>query len=250
MLKPTTTTLVLPFMFICMNCSDPSESYTPSLDEQTVVHATPLNETFDSFASGEIWNEGTTHGKWKNIFSGYGTVGVQSVAAPWGKVLFEKPKVSTSSGETHASMVISSPGISINDFSLTASVQTYQQLRQNSAPNAWECVWVIWHYRYEGNFHKFYYIAAKPNGWEFGKTDPAYPGGQRFLRTGSTPKFGTKIWHKIKISQTGSTISIWMNDIQVVNKFYDNERPYKSGPVGFYSEDAHILVDNVLVTTP
>jgi len=46
--------------------------------------------------------------------------------------------------------------------------------------------WVV--FRYIDDDH-FYHLALKPSGWELGKTDPSYPGGQRFLTTGTLPQF-------------------------------------------------------------
>ena len=48
---------------------------------------------------------------------------------------------------------------------------------------------------YTDNNH-FSYLALKTNGWELGKRDPAYPGGQRFLATGSDSPTQIGQWRK------------------------------------------------------
>ncbi|HEY2231990.1 MAG TPA: family 16 glycoside hydrolase [Candidatus Angelobacter sp.] len=122
------------------------------------------------------------------------------------------------------------------------SLNTVAQLRQGSAPNPWEVGWVLWHYT--DNTH-FYYFAPKTNGWELGKEDPAYSGSQRFLATGSSPTFSIGSWHNITIMQTAqNTITVYA-DGNLITTFTDTERPYTSGRIGLYDEDAHVEFQNV-----
>ena len=86
----------------------------------------------------------------------------------------------------------------------------------------------------------------KPNGWEVGKADPAYPGAQRFLATGSSKKFLVGTWSSVKVRHVGATMTVWA-DGQQLTEFTDTERPYTSGSVGFYNEDAKTYFDNVRV---
>jgi hypothetical protein len=131
------------------------------------------------------------------------------------------------------------------DVSLQVSATTVRQLRMGSAPQPWEVAWVLWHYA--DNSH-FYYFIPKPNGWELGKADPAYPGAQRFLATGTSPAFPIGSWYRVGIIQSGQTIQVSVNGA-VVTTFTDRERPYSSGRVGLYTEDAEAYFDNVSVTT-
>ena len=150
------------------------------------------------------------------------------------------PKASTSPGETHSALMLSQ-AVFGGDFTFGASVLTDQQLRVNSAPNPWETAWVVWDYT--DNDH-FYYFALKTNGWELGKRDPAYPGGQRFLATGSDLSFLLKTWYQVSVTQAGGTMTVSVDGAQIVS-FDDTERPYASGQIGLYTEDARVYVDNV-----
>ena len=210
-----------------------------------------LEDAFNTHASQESWSEGTNYGNWNCVFNGGGRSGIQTVAAPHGKVLFMMPQASNvpNKSDTYAGLVISTQS-DIQDFTLRAWIQTVAQLRQNANPNPSERAWVIWHHTFENGFHRFYYFVAKPGGWELGKTDPAYGGGQRFLQDATTPNFPLAQWNEIKVTQSGNTISVWADGQLIVDNFKDVEHPYLSGAVGFYSEDAHVQVDDILLTSP
>ena len=196
-----------------------------------------LAEDFESLSTTRSWDDGTTHGAWKARFDGYGRVGVESAAS---NVLVLKPKASDQAGETHAALVTSRKTFSA--MQLRVRAKTVRQLRTPS-PNAWESAWVLWSFK--DNTH-FYYLALKPNGWELGKADPAYPGAQRFLATGTSMRFPVGSWASVKIRQVANTMSVWANGT-LLTTFTDNERPYMSGSVGLYNEDAKTFFDNVRV---
>ena len=149
------------------------------------------------------------------------------------------PQASTSASETHAAMVVSQE--SFSDVRFSAGFETIDQLRIGSAPNAWETAWAIFGYTDDEHF---YYVAFKTNGWELGKVDPAYPGGQRFLETKTSPAFAVGTEHSFDIQQDGNVIKVWA-DGALLTTFTDNERPYLTGKVGFYTEDATVAFDNV-----
>ena len=90
-------------------------------------------------------------------------------------------------------------------YSFSANIVTTAQLRSpdntpptpqnpDSKPNPWEVGWLLWCFSPDpthpydpsptsnSNF-RFYALTLKPNGWEVSKQDPAYPGGQRFLKS-------------------------------------------------------------------
>ncbi len=73
----------------------------------------------------------------------------------------------------------------MHDLSLSGCVDNLGQLSKNSPPNAWEVGWILWHYTDDTHFYSF---TLQTNGWVLGKEDPSYPGTQRFLATGSSPK--------------------------------------------------------------
>jgi hypothetical protein len=200
-----------------------------------------LRTTWDGMAlSLTGWADGTNHRYWTSTYDGYGYNGVGLDGT---HVLVERPKVSTSPGVTHAGLVTSRA--SYGDTDLTVRARTVSQLRLPT-PNAWEVAWTLWHYTDDTHF---YYLVLKPNGWELGKEDPAYPGAQRYLRTGSSPTFAVGRWHTTRIRQIGNVITVWGDGVRLTS-FTDKQRPYAAGHVGLYNEDALVHFDTVTVGAP
>jgi hypothetical protein len=154
-------------------------------------------------------------------------------------VLILEPMASTRLSETHAALVVSRQTFS--NVTFRADYRTLAQLRIGSSPHPWETAWAV--FGYTDNTH-FYYVAFKTNGWELGKADPSYPGAQRFLATGDVPASATGADHRFDIKQDGATITVHL-DGTLLTTFTDTERPYLSGKVGFYTEDAKVAFDNV-----
>jgi hypothetical protein len=224
-------------------------SPTPTASPTATVSPTPtatanatalFSDGFESLPIGTGWVDGSAHGSWTSTYNGYGTVGVDVDGT---QVLTEAPKTSTSPGETHATLVTSTP--SFGDLDWTVRMRTAAQLRLPT-PNPWEVAWALWDYT--DDMH-FYYVALKPNGWELGKEDPAYPGAQRYLRTGSSPTYAVGSWHALRVRQVGNVITVWADGAQLTS-FTDNERPYTSGHLGLYDEDSVAHFDDVSVTAP
>jgi len=198
-----------------------------------------LHDNLETYRHGTTWEDSSRHGKWKSIFDGYGRVGIAKADS---KVLTLAPMVSDRASETHAALAATTA--SFGDLDMRMRMKTVKQLRDGN-PNPWEVAWGIWHY--QDNTH-FYYLILKPNGWELGKADPAYPGAQRFLATGSQ-RFPIGRWHDIRVRQVGRTMKVWANG-GFLTKFTDRERPYKRGAVAVYNEDAKTYFDEVLITRP
>jgi hypothetical protein len=156
-----------------------------------------------------------------------------------GQVLILEPKAAARSEDTHAALVVSRGSFSNVRFG--GEAMTITQLRTGSPANEWETAWAV--FACTDNDH-FYYLALKTNGWELGKRDPAYEGGQRFLATGpehaSTPG---RVAH-FEIVQDGARITVRI-DGEPVTTFTDEERSYLSGKIGFYTEDAKVSFDNI-----
>jgi Domain of Unknown Function (DUF1080) len=205
------------------------------------VLADTFVEDFSAMPAGVCYPDGSAIGVWRFVYNGYGCNGF--VTSNSNTMLFVQPATSTGPTETHGALVLG-PSIS-GDFTLQVSAATTGQLRVNDPPNAWEVGWVLWHYTDDSHF---YYFVAKPNGWELGKEDPAYPGAQRFLATGTSPSFPIGAWYRMRVVQSGQTIQVFVNDL-LITTFTDRERPYSSGRVGLYSEDAEVYFDNVSVIT-
>jgi hypothetical protein len=134
----------------------------------------------------------------------------------------------------HSALLVSRESYS-GRISFAGRVRTVMQLRTGSLPNPWECAWLVW--RYQDDQH-FYYVALKPAGWEIGKRDPAYPGGQRFLASGED-EFPLRAWHDFLIVQDNALITIRLNGV-VIASIADGERPLTSGRLGLYTEDAEV----------
>ena len=212
---------------------------TPSATSAPAA-STLFADDFSGLPVGTGWLDGSTHGGWVSTYNGYGLNGT---ALDGSSVLTESPKVSTTAGVTHASLVNTTA--SFGDMDTTVRLRTVQQLR-TPTPNAWEVAWVLWHYTDDTHF---YYLALKPNGWELGKEDPAYPGAQRYLRTSGSPTYAVGSWHTVRVRQVGNVMTVWADGTQLTS-FTDNERPYANGSLGLYNEDSLVHFDDVQVTTP
>lgn len=192
-----------------------------------------------STSNEQCLSEGEALGAWRLRFSGYGCVGLSTDTS--GTALTMQPMTATDNEETHAPLLL---GPEFGDrMMMTARFETVQQLRQNGDPNAWEVAWLLWHYQDDQHF---YYFIAKPNGWEVGKRDPAYPGGQRFLATGTAQKFPVGRAVSVQITHRGNAFSVTVDGV-LLTTFADVERPYVSGRVALYSEDAEVRVQQVNV---
>jgi hypothetical protein len=144
---------------------------------------------------------------------------------------------------THAGLVTTVREFS--DLDLTTRMRTVRQLRSEK-PNTWEAAWLLWHYTDDEHF---YSVVLKPNGWELGKEDPAYPGAQRFLTTGDQPTFPIGTQHTVRVRHVGNLITVWANG-QLLTTYTDEERPYERGRIGLYTEDAEVAFDSVVVHRP
>jgi hypothetical protein len=180
------------------------------------------------------------HLDWTTVHDGYGAVGVETTE-DGEEVLFLAPASAVASERTHAALLATTR--SYSDLQVTARMRTVRQLRRNDTPNPWEAAWLAWHYRDDEHF---YYLILKPNGWELGKRDPAYPGGQRFLASGDTPAFDIGAWQRVRIVQVGSRMVVWVNG-QKLATYSDASSPYRDGRVALYVEDAHAQFTDVTI---
>ncbi len=156
-----------------------------------------------------------------------------------GQLLSLAPAASGRPDETHAALIVSQESYQGAVY-FEGSVCTLEQLRVGVA-NPWETAWLVWNY---GDNDHFYYFAMKPNGWELGKRDPDYAGGQRFLATSTDVTFEVGRWNQFSITQVGDRIVISVDGVELV-RFQDLERPYLGGRIGLYTEDARVMLDDV-----
>ena len=196
-------------------------------------------DDFSAYAPDLCLADGELFGPWTSVFNGYGCISVRSDGERFW--LEESPFASASSSETHAALV---SGLSFaSPMTLSVDVRTTAQLRTNAPPNPWEAAWVVWNY---ADNARFYYFIPKPDGWELGKADPAYPGGQRFLTTGSSPVFPIGGTYHVKIVQSQNVLSAYVDGV-LITTFTDAQRPYTSGRISLYTEDAAARFTNVAV---
>jgi hypothetical protein len=166
---------------------------------------------------------------WRIAYNGYGHISAR-VRGDAIRVTLE-PARAKSPSITHAALVLSASRW--RDFTAVIRVRTNRQLRRPH-PNPWEVGWVLWHYV---NDQRFYYVILKPNGWELGKEDPSYPGGQRFLVTKARPVFPPGRWYAIRVQQHGNVLQVNVDGHRLV-RFVDTRHPYLAGRIGLYVEDA------------
>ena len=194
--------------------------------------------------TGPTYADGDVFGDWRVVFAGYGAVTANSRNA---RSIALAPQSVSSPGATSAALAVSTESFTTPTLRVNATVTTTSQLRENTPANAWEVAWLVWDY--VDNAH-FYYAVAKPNGWELGKRDPAYPGGQRFLATGSGPAVGIGETANLRVVRKvqGNTSRIILNvNNSTVANFVDDEGAYTGGSVGAYTEDADVHFARVAV---
>lgn len=168
---------------------------------------------------------------WTVVFTGFGTVTTDDGAVEL------TPRSAASPDDTHAGLVRSTESFLDADFEVT--VRTETQVRRGT-PNAWEVGWVLWNLR--DNDH-FYAVALKPNGWEVSKQDPAYPGRQRFLVTGDDRVFPVGRDYRVRVHQDWPRMTVSV-DGEPLATVVDDERPYRGGYLGLYTEDARVRFTN------
>jgi len=198
-----------------------------------------LADNFEGQPYGK-WPDGVTRGAWRAVYDGYGTTSVEGKGRR--RYLSMSPLSPAHSKETHGGLVISTAAF--DDIDVVTQLWTIEQFRTTG--NAWEVPWLLWNYTDDQHF---YYIVLKPNGWELGKEDPAYPGAQRYLRTAPSPKFPVGTKHTVRVRQVGNQITVW-GDQRLLTTYSDVERPYLRGSVGLYTEDAHVAFDVVVARRP
>lgn len=188
---------------------------------------------FDKATLGAAWPDDTTWGNWYSLHDGFGRTAV--IDKGTGRLLRLSTRAPELTTETYASLVHSTR--TFDDVDFTLRLRTSKQLR--AAPNPWEVAWVLW--RYTDNEH-FYSFIVKPDGWELAKEDAAYPGKQRFLAYSYTRSFPTGRTYEIRIRHIRNDVTVWVDGKQIVS-FTDRERPYRSGSIALYAEDATALYE-------
>lgn len=179
---------------------------------------------------GDCVPDGGRIGPWLVESTGYGCVTEMADAS--GRWLQADTRRAPKPSRTHA-FLLTGPSAAA-PFSLSARMNTVGQTRDGTPANSWETAWLVWNFT---DRKHFYYFAAKRDGWELGKRDPAYPGGQRFLSDGPSPSFPLGTWATVSVTQAaGHRILVYVDGV-LVTDFTDAERPYDAGKIGLYGED-------------
>lgn len=187
-----------------------------------------FEDDFAGYAPGPCLKEGAALGPWTVVFTGYGCARVEGRGA--GRRLHVDATPLSRPLEPMA-LLMTGPRLAA-PLRLRARLQTESRV----GPGPWKAAWLLWGY---ADRHHFYYFIPKPNGWELGKRDPGYPGGQRFLASGRAPAVPLGRWADVEVSQDeGGRLRVALDGREVVT-FIDRERPYPAGRVGLYVEGAH-----------
>jgi predicted small lipoprotein YifL len=241
-------TLSLLFLFALAACGGGGSGSLPPAgqsitgadqgDTPDARQATSFSENWTELSTAGLWGEGDVYGRWTDQWNGYGSISVVGATAG-GDALALAPLAATPAD--HSALVTTS--VPLTTFSAAVTLTTLQQL--SASPNPWEVGWVLW--GFSDNTH-FYAFTPQPNGWELSKEDPAYAGSQRFLATGSSPKFPVGATYTVAIVQAGATMTLSVNGTQIV-QFTDKERPYLSGNLGLYTEESLVQYGAITVST-
>jgi hypothetical protein len=200
--------------------------------------APAFRDDFATAAATRCLRDHARAGPWYVASTGFGCVRV--VDGPHGRHLRAAPLPSALPRETHA-FLVTGPVLAA-PLSYSLHVRTESQLRGGSPPNEWETAWVVWGY---SDPRHFYYFVPRADGWELGKRDPSYPGGQRFLASGSSPSFPLRRWVEIKVTQDAAARIEVRAAGRLVVSYVDEERPYAAGKIALYGEDCEALFDDV-----
>jgi hypothetical protein len=199
---------------------------------------TSFSDDFTSYHGGRCAADGERIGPWSVVNNGYGCVSVEGDGHARG--LQMSPREAGLPRATHA-VLVTGPRFKA-PMSYSVQVNTLEQLREAGPAHDWETAWVVWGYSDQNHF---YYFIPKPVGWELGKRDPAYPGGQRFLASEASPVFPLGSWTNVTITQDAdNTITVFAAG-RLITNVTDAERPYTAGKIGFYGEDSLVLFKNV-----
>ena len=202
---------------------------------------TYFTDEFSNYTEGVCFEDGSAFGPWTVVFDGYGCVSTLYLGSD--HLLALQPKTAMIPTETHSALTVG-PRFS-GPFNYDILYFNQAQLRTGSVPNPWEVGWVVWDYT---DSNHFYYFIAKPNGWELGKRDPTYPGGQRNLISGTSVVFPIGQWNFVRVEQVKNKLTVYANGTKIVS-YVDKLNPYLSGQIGIYSEDALVYVTSVKVSS-
>lgn len=193
-------------------------------------------------AKGIVLKDGDVFRKWRVIYSG----SLSGISSPYIRngffILNPEPVADPLS--TNAALIVSQASFSGTNLKVESSWTTTAQTRVNSPPNPWEVGWLVWDYL---DPEHFTYLVLKPNGWEIGRRDPAYPGGQRFIATGETLLTPVGQARTAVVKRTGTNSHIIVDGVPLAT--FQVQEGETSGAVGMYVEDGTVQFDWIRVNS-
>lgn len=198
-----------------------------------------FREDFSSYLPGRCAKEGSALGPWTVVFTGYGCARVEGAMAER-RLHLDTRRSSRRRGLM--ALLMTGPRFAA-PLVLRARLQTESRV----GPETWKAAWLAWSY---ADRRHFYYFIPKEDGWELGKRDPAYPGGQRFLATGRTPAVPLGRWADVEVRQDEENLITVSLDGRVIARVRDRERPYPAGRIALYVEGAHAHFADVRAGRP
>lgn len=177
---------------------------------------------------------------WTTIYTGYGEVVFNPDAT-----LTLDPMAATSPDETHAALVVLNDAVFCPsvDFTIRVTATTQTQLRTPPA-NPWEVFWLFFNYEDDPTFQTNYLI-LKPNGIELGK---AFGDSlQEFLYTAPSPQLVLGQPATYEIVKIGTSLQISINGEPIFAEPQDFPLFLNPGQIGLYTEDATVIVHEVLL---
>lgn len=182
------------------------------------------------------------------VFTGYGSVDVAENSVSL------KPMVSTSPVETHAGLVVSEEVLD-GDYEVSFTVENIEQLRVNSAPNAWEAPWFVFGYNDAisgdgSDDQTFTYVIFKPDGYGLELGEAYVDDGQNFLWTSSVgaDSFEVGVSYDVVVRVENDVITLKVDDVE---KFVFSDTGKRTldldGRFGFYTEDAEVRFSHLNV---
>jgi hypothetical protein len=185
----------------------------------------------------QIWSANQFYEVW----NGYGSTSWSNTT------LTLLPKAPTEPSETHSALVVSKTSLK-PPYRVQFNLTTVSQLRLNSPPYPWEVGWFVFGYKQDG---KFKYILLKPNGYgiEFGES--LLNDAQNYLYTSPLNQdfFPIGQTYAVDIEVKKQTLTLTISGIRYLTYTLSaNDQLNFDGKIGFYSENAKVLINNVRVT--
>lgn len=225
-------------------------SITSSLVGQAIVTATYLTAsdtaTVDFIASqtiddGDLPGENVlfsddfsgTLAKWNIIWTGYGAAEIEN-----GEFSL-RPKPYTP-GEDYHSVLVTAGDAAWKDYTFESRTQLLEQLE--TPPFPWEVGCFVLRYQ---NPENFYYLCHKTNGLELDRFEN---GIQYYLATPELPAAQIGQWYDFKMTAVGNNFKVWVDGVQYIDYTDTAPTAFLTGPIGLYSEEAHVHFDDIKVT--